>query len=400
MCVTGAWADTELFSTNFSTADGWSTSTDMSGSGSITIKGTTISYKDGGSVAATASSGKLTFGSTSNITDKKTNVSELDHYIAIPVTGVVGGQVTVTTVGGNTNFYYCYSDGSTNTCTKRAQGSTKDIITITGLASTSVTIYIGSKDKSMTKLTVTTPETADLSSNLSYTFYNSSSTAAADLISAASLPSYVNINNCTNTDNGTVGTIAEDTPIDFSSLSGSYYRLKPATSSSIVIGGLSKVKSIRVYGNGSGSTGNMVTTVSKISGSGTAMTVTNKAFVNAKANIAEYSTGDLTALTGYDRDTYYLYTITFSANFSLWGLYIEYAAPAGPSITAQSIADASYVQGTAAENVTALSVTASASAGTLTYQWYKNTANSTTTPIPTAITGAESSSYKPLTTAA
>ena len=193
MCVTGAWADTELFSTNFSTADGWSTSTDMSGSGSITIKGTTISYKDGGSVAATASSGKLTFGSTSNITDKKTNVSELDHYIAIPVTGVVGGQVTVTTVGGNTNFYYCYSDGSTNTCTKRAQGSTKDIITITGLASTSVTIYIGSKDKSMTKLTVTTPETADLSSNLSYTFYNSSSTAAADLISAASLPSYVNI---------------------------------------------------------------------------------------------------------------------------------------------------------------------------------------------------------------
>ena len=71
-----------------------------------------------------------------------------------------------------------------------------------------------------------------------------------------------------------------------------------------------------------------------------------------------------------------------------------------PSITAQSTASASYNL-----NVTATALSVTASKGdpgdpTLTYQWYSNTANSKTTPTPTPIDGATSSSYTPPTTAA
>ena len=331
LVCSGAWGDTVLFTTNFSTADGWDENTSLA-SGSKEINGTTVSFKDGGSVAAGPTSGTLTFGGTSNLTNT-TSVADLDHYIAIPVTGVVGGTVTITTVGGSTNFYYCYSDGSTSTCSSREQGSTKDLITITGLTKSNVTIYIGSKSKSMTKLTVTTPELIDLSSSSFYSLYKeSSSTVTADaIISDASLPSYISIKNCTSADNGSSNTSSVTSPHDFSAISSNkYYRLKPGSSSSIVIGALSHVKSIRVYGNGSGSTGNVVTAVSKISGTGTAMTIENKAFANSKTTIVEYSTGDITKLTGYDADTYYQYTITFSASFSLWGVYVEYAEPATP----------------------------------------------------------------------
>ena len=74
-------------------------------------------------------------------------------------------------------------------------------------------------------------------------------------------------------------------------------------------------------------------------------------------------------------------------------------ACADPTITVQPAASASYNLNVSA---TALSVTATKN-GTgpaLTYQWYSNTANSKTTPTPSPIDGATSSSYTPPTTAA
>ena len=72
-----------------------------------------------------------------------------------------------------------------------------------------------------------------------------------------------------------------------------------------------------------------------------------------------------------------------------------YLKAAGPTITEQTIADANYVVGSPA---TALSVTATASAGTLTYQWYSNTVKSTTEGTPTEISGATNATYTPNTT--
>lgn len=152
-----AWADTTLFSTNFSTTDGWSASTDMSGSGSIVIKGTTISYKAGGSVAATSESGTLTFGNASNLTDK-TSVSQQNYYIAIPLSGV-NGSITITYTGTKTGHYFTYDDGNTGTLANRAQGGNNDTRswTISGLTSSNVTLYVGTKEKQVNSLIITTP---------------------------------------------------------------------------------------------------------------------------------------------------------------------------------------------------------------------------------------------------
>ncbi|MBR1473735.1 MAG: InlB B-repeat-containing protein [Paludibacteraceae bacterium] len=61
------------------------------------------------------------------------------------------------------------------------------------------------------------------------------------------------------------------------------------------------------------------------------MTVSNITTTNT-ATIKEWSTGDLTALTGYDADTYYTYTITYGGNDArLWGIYVEAGAASGCS---------------------------------------------------------------------
>ncbi len=86
----------------------------------------------------------------------------------------------------------------------------------------------------------------------------------------------------------------------------------------------------------------------------------------------------------------------FGQTINVLGIKVWLKASA-PTITSQTIADASYVIGGAA---TALSVTATASAGELSYQWYSNTANSTTDGAPTAIDGATNASYTPNTSVA
>ena len=119
-----------------------------------------------------------------------------------------------------------------------------------------------------------------------------------------------------------------------------------------------------------------------------------KSSYNTSLHYTEFDAGTLTG------QKYYKITLTSGADSNCETSQIrftKYIAPSGPTITAQTIADANYVQGTGAASVTALSVIATASAGDLSYQWYKNTANSTTTPAPTAIDGATSNSYKPTT---
>ncbi len=96
-----------------------------------------------------------------------------------------------------------------------------------------------------------------------------------------------------------------------------------------------------------------------------------------------------------DASEEYVILITSTNSSNSQAFEIRFAAPAGPTITTQTIADANYVIGSAA---TPLSVTATASAGTLTYQWYSNTVKSTTEGTPTAISGGTNATYTPNTT--
>ncbi len=340
-----AWGDTVLFSTNFSTVDGWTTEdiiTSSTTSDTRTIKGTTISFKgyksSNLSVTAGVSSGSLTF-TGSNVTASAGLISDSNpnYYMAIPLTGVKG-EITVTyTSSSSFMMYYTYDDGNTGNVVASAYASYGvKSFTISGLTNTSVILYLGANAKTISSLTITTPELVSLSGNSFYSFYKASSTttAAATLISEASLPSYVLVN-ATSTDNSTSNTSSLTEPNDFTGLgSASYYRLyTPKNSVCIVIDAVSHVKSIRIYGNGSYSTGSIKTAVTKLWGTGTAMVVSDKAFISAKTTVAEYSTGDLSELSGYDENTYYRYSITFTGYFSLWGLYIEYDAPSSYTVT-------------------------------------------------------------------
>ena len=151
-----AWADTTLFTTNFSTADGWSASTDMSGSGSIVINGTTISYKAGGIVVATSESGTLIFGSTN--LGSTTTASSQNNFIAIPLTGV-NGSITITYTGDKRSCYYTCDDGNIGTLNARttAGNNNERTWTISDLTNSNVTLYLGTGGQNLTSLTITTP---------------------------------------------------------------------------------------------------------------------------------------------------------------------------------------------------------------------------------------------------
>lgn len=96
----------------------------------------------------------------------------------------------------------------------------------------------------------------------------------------------------------------------------------------------------------------------------------------------------VTATVHSDEDGYIDASVTSSTlTASLYG---------NPSVTGPS--DANYVVGASASN---LSVTATPTHGeSLTYQWYSNTAKSTSSPTPTALENCTTSTYKPSTAAA
>jgi len=362
LCVVGstkaAWADTVLFSTNFSTADGWTTEdiiTSSTTSAARTIKGTEISFKgyksSNLSVTAGDTSGSLTFTksalsvSAGSVTDSNPN-----YYLAIPVTGVVGGTVTVTiNVPSYTTIAYTYDDGNTKSVVAKATASNTSRIkfTISELENNNATIYIGANSTSTTIINSVSISTYEQSVPLRSSFYafykqSDSSVSYDDLISGASLDSYVSMN-VTSTDNSTSNTSSLLSPHDFTGLgTGKYYRLKPGSSSVITIGGLSNVKSIRFYGNGS-SAGKIKIAVTKLSGPGSTITIDDIDYVSSYRTIVEHTTGDLSEIDGYNPNAYYLFTITFTANYELWGLYIESAysctsvdAPTSLSCTAHT----------------------------------------------------------------
>lgn len=349
-----AWGDTVLFSTNFSEADGWTTEdiiTSTTTSATKTIKGTEISFKGyksskNVSVTAGATSGSLTF-TNSNVTASAGSVtgSNPNYYMAIPVTGVVGGIVFINYTSASSIFmYYTYDDGSVGTIVSQKSGAYgQNKIAITGLTSDKVTIYLGASGSTITSVTISTPELQTLSGNQFYPLYEQSSTSVSPetLISNANLHSFVSFSKLSST-GGSKNSSLIETPHDYNDLvdsSKKYYYLSEGSNNSIFIGGLSHVKSIRVYGNGASYDGTINVTVSRLSGSGTAMSIDGIDYENSSTTIKEYSTGDLTANDDYDIDTYYFYTITFtkktsaSTSFNLWGLYIEYKAPSSYTVT-------------------------------------------------------------------
>ena len=396
------WASTTLFSTNFSTADGWSSEniiTSSLTSNTKTIKGTTISFKgyksSNVSVSASASSGTLTFTSN-NLSASAGDVADANYYMAIPVSGIVAGTVTVSfTTGSAYRPYYTYDDGNSGSVVARVQAANNNTFTITGLTNDEATIYLGTSGKTMTSLTITTPELIDLTSSTFYQTYASSNKTYAQLISAAELPSYITTN-ISDIDNGNSCSSLVSTPHNFSSLvSGTtYYRLKTANSINITIEALSHVKSIRLYGNGNGSSRSVTTTVTKVSGTGTAMSISSMSMANSKTTVVEYTTGDLTQKSGYDEDTYYTYTISLPGACDIWGIYIEHvpsvSCATAPTITTAP-SSATYCVGNTATALSYISATATAQ------KWQVSTDNSEWNDISPAQTGT---TYTPSTASA
>ncbi|MGN1240436.1 MAG: hypothetical protein ACI4TV_06145 [Paludibacteraceae bacterium] len=160
-------ADVTLFTTNFSTADGWSTEsiiTSAQTTNTKLIKGTAISFKGYKSsdlkvtVGETETAdGTLTF-TGNNLSASAGDASSANYYMAIPVSGV-NGSLTVTTTGDATKWYYTYDDGDKGTIAARLQASANYTFTITGLTNSNVTVYIGNNGKSIKSITFTTPQT-------------------------------------------------------------------------------------------------------------------------------------------------------------------------------------------------------------------------------------------------
>lgn len=187
--------------------------------------------------------------------------------------------------------------------------------------------------------TVTAWAQTSLSSSQFYKFYADSEKSYTELISAASLPSYITTTIQAN-QNGQLSSVPSiTTPHDFSALDTStkYYRLKTG-SYKITITNVANLKKVRFYGNGSSSTRNISATVTKVSGTGSVFTIASiMGIPNSNATIAEYSTVDFTAQTGYDSSTYYTYQFTFSGDVSLWGIYVESGSTSPVAVTSVSL---------------------------------------------------------------
>lgn len=228
----------------------------------------------------------------------------------------------------------------------------------------------------------------NLSTSAFYQFYANSEKTYSKLIEDANLPSYITTS-IGNNQNGNLSAVPSiSSPHDFSALNTNtkYYRLKTG-SNSITITNVANLKKVHFYGNGSSSTRTISTTVTKESGSGSTFTVAQITGIsNSNATIAEYSTVDFSAQSGYDASTYYTYVFTFSGDVSLWGIYLEAGSVTGPTINTQP-ASANYdVNATPS----ALTVAATASSGDLSYQWYKNTDGDTSGKVGDQISGATS----------
>lgn len=332
--VNAAWADTVIKTIDFSQSE-WSSVTFLQGNSTTpdVHNGVTF-YSSNSTKQFSLSGGVLTFPNN--------NISSGNYALGFPVTDIVGGVITIKVYNGSSSLYvkYTVKSGGTAYSTSDCGGGTSAssgapcTIDVTGISDTKAYVYIGrgsSSYKNITKIEVMTPELKGLLDSSFHSLYKESDSESNSSL-MANLPSFFSIRDPFSSPDSSTGNTSEiETPHDFSTLSSNkYYRLKASTSTKIVIGGLSRVKSIRFYGNGTGKDGTINISVRKLSGQGTEMTVKSIDFEDSQKTVKEYSTGDLSVLTGYDVDTYYLYTITFtkksdsySTYFSLWGIYIE-----------------------------------------------------------------------------
>ena len=208
-----------------------------------------------------------------------------------------------------------------------------------------------------------------MSNSTFYQLYYAGEKNASELITAASFPSYITTD-ITGTQNGKPSSAPSITsPHNFSSLDTDtkYWRLKTG-SKSITITNVANIKKVRFYGNGSSSQRSITTTVTKVSGEGTAFTVAQISGIpNSNTTIAEYSTVDFTSQTGYNASTYYTYNFTFSGDFSLWGIYVEAATAATTYSVTHSLTNVTATSGatgaSAATSGTAYNAVFAASSG-------------------------------------
>ncbi len=336
LCVcSGAWGETIIKTIDFSQPEWSGISFSQTGSTDPeTYNGVTFNSKHD-TRHFSIDKGVLTFPNN--------NPGSGNYMLGFPVTGIVGGSITIKVYNGTstTQFRYTVKDGGTSfkasdggSGTQTVTG-TPSIVKVSGLSNSVAYIYIGrgssSYDK-ITKIEVITPELTDISSNKFYPLYDTSSSNYSALIEGASFPSYISFYSAGSSDvdsnSGCSSTVT--TPYNFSTLASgtTYKRLKTGNGDKLYIDAVSHVKSIRLYGNGNGSTRNVTTAVTKVSGTGSAFTISTMGMANSSKTVVEFSTGDLTKKVGYDRDTYYTYTISFPGACDIWGIYVEYAEPA------------------------------------------------------------------------
>lgn len=165
-----------------------------------------------------------------------------------------------------------------------------------------------------------------LSSSNFYQFYAGSETSYDDLITNASLPTYITTNISAGQNNKLSAVPSISSPHNFSALDTNtkYYRLKAGSGKGITITNVANLKKVYFYGNGSSGVRTINITVTKESGSGSVFTVPAITSIpNSNQTIAEYSTVDFTGQSGYNASTYYTYTFTSNGDISLWGIYVE-----------------------------------------------------------------------------
>ncbi len=176
LSIGNAWGDTELFSTDFSSAT-WSSATFSQGNTTTAdvINGITF-YSKNSTKQFSISDGELSFPDN--------NIASSNYFLAIPVTGV-NGSITVTitnTVSSSSAWNVKYvvkqetsvsTPGSTGTAS--TSGKTTTTFTVSGLTKSDYVVYIGRSSsnneyKKIKTISITTPAPSctSISPSLSY----------------------------------------------------------------------------------------------------------------------------------------------------------------------------------------------------------------------------------------
>ena len=156
-----------------------------------------------------------------------------------------------------------------------------------------------------------------------YQLYAMESKTRDQLITAASLPSYISTNITADATNNTFASAPTlTTPHDFSAIGTTKnYHIKTANTNTITITAVANVKTVRLYGYGSSKT----VTATAINQSGGSNLSISNGTINASGNVVEASF-NISGASGYSSSAYYTITLTFPGDVHLFGVYIETAS--------------------------------------------------------------------------